>query len=77
MPVNLKVYEMDEVKSAEISKTMAEWKKIWDTGLDNFIFEPDINAEFSAALAEAVQKMVVHGADIKSGLDEVVARYQK
>lgn len=77
MPVNLKVYEMDEVKSTEIAKVMSGWKKIWDTGLDNFMFEPEINAEFSAALAEAVQKMVVNDADIKSGLDEVVARYKK
>jgi multiple sugar transport system substrate-binding protein len=77
MPVNLKVYEMDEVKSTEIAKTMSGWKTIWDTGLDNFMFEPEINAEFSAALAEAVQKMVVNDADIKSGLDEVVARYKK
>jgi len=77
MPVRTKVYEMDSVKGTEIADTMFGWKKIWDTGLENFVFEPDINAKLSTALAEAVQKMVVNGADIKSGLDEVVARYQK
>ncbi len=77
MPVRTGIYGLDSVKGTEISDTMQGWKTTWDTGLANFTFEPDYNAELSTALAEAVQKMIVNGADIKSGLDEVVARYQK
>lgn len=77
MPVRTNVYDLDSVKGTEMSEIMFNWKKTWDTGLANFMFEPDYNAELSTALAEAVQNMIINGADIKAGLDEVVSRYQK
>lgn len=77
MPVRTNVYDMDSVKGTPMALTMSEWKTIWDTGLANFFFEPDYNAEFSTVLAETVQDLIINGGDIQAGLDAVVARFQK
>lgn len=76
MPVRTSVYGLDSIKESEMYEVVSGWSKIWDTGLENFFFEPDYNAEFSTAVAEAVQDMIINGTDIKSGLDDVVEQYQ-
>ena len=76
MPVRTSVYDMESVKGSAMYDTMSEWSKIWESGLDNFFFEPDYNAEFSTAVAEAVQELIINGGDVKATLDEVVSNYQ-
>lgn len=76
MPVRTSVYDLDEIKSSPMYDVMSGWSEIWETGLDNFFFEPDYNAEFSTAVAEEVQNLIINGGDIKSTLDAVVERYQ-
>lgn len=76
MPVRTSVYDLEEIKSSAMYDVMSEWSRIWETGLDNFFFEPDYNAEFSTAVAEEVQNLIINGGDVKAALDELVSRYQ-
>lgn len=76
MPVRTSVYELDSVKESEMYETMSQWSEIWEGGLENFFFEPDYNAEFSTAVAEVVQDLIINGGDVQSALDQVVAEFQ-
>jgi ABC-type glycerol-3-phosphate transport system substrate-binding protein len=77
MPVRTSVYEMSSVADSPMAATMSEWKTIWDTGLENFFFEPSYNARLSILLAEAVQDIIINDKDVQSTLDAVVAQFQQ
>lgn len=75
MPVRKSVYDLEETKTSDNAAVMASWQEIWETGKDTFFFEPEYNAELSTVVAEAVQKYIITGSDLKADLDEIADTY--
>ncbi|MFA6845400.1 MAG: sugar ABC transporter substrate-binding protein [Sphaerochaetaceae bacterium] len=73
LPVRTSVYDNPEIKAMPTFNDMQMWSEYAKTG--SIVFFPADYSELSSKLAQAVQKVVFHGGDARTQLDEVANWY--